>query len=75
VRLSTPAELREDSRIARQIARKEADAGLKILWAEHALALAQLAEMIERRQKLPATQPSSTFPATQPSPTFPSAQF
>ncbi len=49
--LSTPAELRDDSRIARQIERKEADPELKRLWAGHALALALLAETIERREE------------------------
>src|SRR4029077_17880343 len=51
MRLSTAAELRDDSRIAREIERKEADPELKILWAGHALALAQLAETIERREE------------------------
>ncbi len=50
--LSTPAELRDDSRMARQIERKEGDPELKRLWAGHALALALLAEAIERRQEM-----------------------
>jgi hypothetical protein len=49
--LSTPAEWREGSRIAAQIARKEANPELKRLWAAHALALQQLAETIERREE------------------------
>jgi hypothetical protein len=44
----TPAQLPEHSRSARQIAATEADPCLKRLWASYALALAQLAEQIER---------------------------
>ncbi len=51
MRLSTSAELRDDSRIAREIEHEEADPELKRLWAGHALALAQLAETIERREE------------------------
>ncbi len=51
MRVSTAAELRDDSRIAREIERKQADPELKRLWAGHALALALLAETIERREE------------------------
>ena len=44
-------QLREGSRYAVDVARREADPQLKQLWAKHALALAQLAEEIERREK------------------------
>jgi hypothetical protein len=44
----TPAQLREDSRSARQMAATETDPHLKQLWANYALALAELAEQIER---------------------------
>jgi len=44
----TPAQFREDARSARQIARTETDPHLKQLWASYALALAELAEQIER---------------------------
>jgi hypothetical protein len=40
----SPAELREDCRTARQIALKEIDLDRKLLWAGHALALAQAAQ-------------------------------
>jgi signal transduction histidine kinase len=46
--ISTPAELREVSRLARRMAAKEVDSHLKLVWASHALALAQLGEKIER---------------------------
>ena len=44
-------QLRDDSRYAVDVARGETDSKLKQLWASHALALAQLAEEIERREK------------------------
>jgi hypothetical protein len=44
----TPAQLREDSRSARQIGATETDPHLKRLWASYALALSELAEQIER---------------------------
>jgi K+-sensing histidine kinase KdpD len=50
--VSTPAELRADSKFARQMAAKEADLNLKVLWASHAFALAQLAEKYERSGEL-----------------------
>jgi hypothetical protein len=43
-----PAELREKSRLYREAAEKETDPHLKRGLANDALALAQLAEMIER---------------------------
>jgi hypothetical protein len=46
--MSTPMELRENARSARQIASEKLDPHLKRLWASYALALAQLAEEIER---------------------------
>ena len=47
----TAQQLREGSRYAVKAARREADPQFKKLWASHALALAQLAEDIERRKK------------------------
>jgi hypothetical protein len=47
----TRAQLREDSRLAKQIAEKKTDPHLKRAWASYALALAQLAEQIERRDE------------------------
>jgi hypothetical protein len=44
----TPAELREQSRLYRQAAEKETTVEFKRRLASHALALAQLAEKIER---------------------------
>ena len=44
-------QLREDSRYAVDVARRETDPQLKQLWASHALALAQLAEQMERPEK------------------------
>jgi hypothetical protein len=44
----SPAQLREDSRSARQIAATEANPRIKRLWTSYALALAELAEQIER---------------------------
>lgn len=45
-----PAELREESRLYRQVARKEATPHLKQMLASHALALAELAERMERKE-------------------------
>lgn len=47
----TAKQLREGSQYARDVARREIDPQLKQLWASHALALAQLAEEMERREK------------------------
>ena len=47
----TPAHLREDSLLAKQIAEKKTDPHLKRAWANYALALAQLAEQIECRDE------------------------
>ena len=44
-------QLREESRYAVDVARRETDPHLKQLWASHALALAQLAEEMDRREK------------------------
>jgi hypothetical protein len=49
--MPTPADLREESRLCRQAAQEEPDPKFKQLWANHALALAQLAEKIERDDK------------------------
>lgn len=46
--MPTPAELRERSRFYRRMAGKETEPHLKRHLAAHALALAQLAEKIER---------------------------
>lgn len=46
--MSTPAELRDASRLAREAARAESAPHLRRRLASHALALAQLAEKIER---------------------------
>jgi len=58
---STPAELRADSRFARRIAAKKASSHLKLLWASHALVLAQLAGEIERSEK-PVREADGTMP-------------
>jgi hypothetical protein len=47
----TPAQLRDDSRLAKQIAKKKTDPHLKRAWASYALALAQLAEQIDHRDE------------------------
>jgi hypothetical protein len=47
----TATQLREGSRYAGDVARRETDPQLKQLWASHALALVQLAEEMERREK------------------------
>ena len=44
-----PVVLREESRLAREAAVRETKPDLKLLWARYALELAQLAEMVERR--------------------------
>jgi signal transduction histidine kinase len=49
--LSICAELREESRVSRQIAENERDTHLKQLWASHALSLALLAEKVEFTHK------------------------
>ncbi len=49
--VSTPAQWREASRIARKAAANETDPKMRVLWASHALALAELAEQVERREK------------------------
>ncbi len=46
--MHTPEQLREGSRLARKAAEEESTPHLKRLLAEHALALAQLAERIVR---------------------------
>ena len=46
----TPAELRERSRLYREIAEKEITLPIKRRLAHHALALAQFAEKIERER-------------------------
>jgi hypothetical protein len=48
-RAMTPAELREQSRLSRQAALDETTREIKLRLASHALALAQLAERIERQ--------------------------
>jgi len=48
--MSTAAEFREESRLYRQEAIKEADPHFKRRLASHALALAQLAERLERKE-------------------------
>lgn len=50
--MSTPAQWREASRIARKAAANETDPKMRVLWASHALALAQLAEQLERRENV-----------------------
>ena len=49
--LSICAELREESKVSRQIAATEGDTHLKELWATHALSLALLAEKVECTHK------------------------
>lgn len=49
--MPTPVELREESRVCREAARAEFDPYFKRLLASHALAVAQLAEKIERAQQ------------------------
>ena len=49
--MSTPTQWREASRIAREAAAKETKPKMKKMWAAHALALALLAEQIERREE------------------------
>jgi hypothetical protein len=44
----SPAQLRADSRSARQIAATEANPHIERLWTSYAVALAELAEQIER---------------------------
>jgi hypothetical protein len=56
----TPAEMREKSRLHRQAARKETDPHLKRKLANDALALAQLAEMIERDDAFVIPETDST---------------
>jgi hypothetical protein len=46
--MMTPTELRDEARLYRQAAAEESEPHLKRRLASHALALAQLAEMIER---------------------------
>ena len=48
--MRTPAQLRKDCRSTIRAAKREPDPHLKRLMARHALALAQLAEKIERDQ-------------------------
>lgn len=48
--MPTSAKLREESRVYRQATGNEADPHLKQFLASHALALAQLAERIERTE-------------------------
>jgi hypothetical protein len=48
--MSTPAQWRDASRQASDAAEREASPHLKQLWANHSLALAQLADEIERRE-------------------------
>jgi len=54
--MSTPAELRELSRRSREAAAKEKTPQIKRGLASHALALAQLAERIERKEAAPRTK-------------------
>ncbi len=56
--MPTPAELRDASRLARQAARAASTPGLKRQMANEALALAQLAEKIEREAAATATSPT-----------------
>jgi hypothetical protein len=57
----TPAELRHNSRVFRHSAMSENNPHLKLRLASHALALAQLAEAIERATKEPpGASPSRT---------------
>ena len=48
--MSTPAQWRDASRQASDAAERETSPHLKQLWANHSLALAQLADEIERRE-------------------------
>ena len=48
--MSTPAQWRDASRQASEAAERETSPHLKQLWANHSLALAQLADEIERRE-------------------------
>jgi hypothetical protein len=50
--MPTPAQLRDGSRLCVQAAEKEATPEIKRRLASHALALAQLAENIERRERI-----------------------
>lgn len=61
----TPAELRELSRSYRKTAETTANPHFKRYLASHALALAQLAENIERREapnEVPATRSAAPVP-------------
>jgi len=53
--MRTPAELREASRLAREAASAEAELHIRMRLANHALALAQLAERIEREEEADKT--------------------
>ena len=59
--ISTPADLRENSRSARQMATQEADSYFKRMWSSQALALDQLAEKIERSE-VAAREPGDPMP-------------
>ena len=48
--MPTPGELRDEARLYRQAARKESSPEIRRKLANHALALAQLAEKIEREE-------------------------
>lgn len=56
--MPTPAELRDASRLARQAARAAPTQQLKRQMASEALALAQLAEKIEREKARLASSPT-----------------
>jgi signal transduction histidine kinase len=64
---STPAELRKNSRSARQMATEETDPYFKRRWASHAFALAQLAEKVERSEGA-VREADDTMPACDGSP-------
>ena len=64
---STPRELRENSRSARQMATEETDPYFKRRWASHAFALAQLAEKVERSEGA-VREADDTMPACDGSP-------
>jgi len=61
--MATPAELREQSRLYREIAEEEITLPIKQRLARHALALAQLAEKIERERGVWQQQPNASHEA------------
>jgi hypothetical protein len=61
--MRTPAELRGECRATIRAAKREPDPHLKRLMARHALALAQLAEKIERDQAASGRSPPRNAPS------------